>query len=91
MIPTNDGDSPGVELSSGSSSPLAAISEHVHGVNCLAFSPDSQLLASLGDPNDGFLRLWRISQRSGTVAFLASNRCISNVRKMAWVGDFLVT
>lgn len=71
--------------------PLTALSDHTFGVRCLAFSPDSQHLASLGDVNDGFLYVWSVNQKTGTARLHGSNRCISNIRQIVWLGDNLVT
>ena len=70
---------------------LSTISEHTFGVRLLSFSPDSQLLASLGDVNDGFLYIWRVNDRTGAHSLLASNKCTTVVKDMAWLGKNLVT
>ncbi|KAB8346188.1 hypothetical protein FH972_023234 [Carpinus fangiana] len=71
--------------------PLVAVSEHTYGVRCVAFSPDSQYLASLGEVNDGFLYIWRINRTTGSAMLQASNKCTSYIRQMAWMGNTLVT
>ncbi|KAI9826175.1 MAG: hypothetical protein M1819_007431 [Sarea resinae] len=71
--------------------PLAVLSEHGHGVRCVAFSPNSQFLASLGTMNDGFLYIWAVNPRTGSARLLSSNKCTSHVRHMAWMGNKLVT
>lgn len=71
--------------------PLTSLTDHTFGVRCVAFSPDSQYLASLGGPNDGFLYVWRINERSGAATLFASNKCTSNITQMAWMGTKLVT
>ncbi|KAL1954390.1 hypothetical protein VTO42DRAFT_1205 [Malbranchea cinnamomea] len=72
-------------------SPLSIMSEHSHGVRFLAFSPNSQFLASLGDVNDGFLFVWAVNLRSGAVRLHSANKCTSFVRDMCWIGHSLVT
>ncbi|KAL9087853.1 MAG: hypothetical protein Q9165_006415 [Trypethelium subeluteriae] len=72
-----------------SDSPLASMAEHSYGVQCVAFSPDSQFLASLGNINDGFLHIWRIGHR-GNASLHASAKCTSNVRQIAWTGSVLI-
>ncbi|KAL1605346.1 hypothetical protein SLS60_004894 [Paraconiothyrium brasiliense] len=74
-----------------SETPLTALSEHTFGVRCLAFSPDAQFLASLGSPNDGFLYVWSINSRTGAATLYASNKCTSNISRIAWMGNTLVT
>jgi len=71
--------------------PLAALADHTFGVNCLAFSPDARYLASLGSANDGFLHVWAISPRTGAAALHASNKCVSHVNRMAWMGTKIIT
>ncbi|KAI9707864.1 MAG: hypothetical protein M1820_004470 [Bogoriella megaspora] len=78
------------ELDQSSDLPLSSTCEHLYGVHSVAFSPDSQFLASLGNVNDGFLHIWRIGPR-GNVSLHSSNKCTSTVRHMAWVGSSLVT
>jgi WD40 repeat protein len=67
------------------------LSEHTFAVRCLAYSPDSQLLATLGDINDGFLYIWSINAKNGSYTVRASNKCTTNVNSMAWVGNNLIT
>lgn len=71
--------------------PLTALSDHAFGVRCVAFSPDSQYLASLGTPNDGFLYIWSISQKTGAAILHASNKCTSTISQIAWLGSNLIT
>jgi len=71
--------------------PLTILSDHTFGVRCVAFSADSQYLASLGDINDGFLYIWAIDHRTGSATLHASNKCTSQIRQIAWLGSNLVT
>jgi WD40 repeat protein len=57
----------------------------------VAFSPNSQYLASLGASNDGFLYVWSINSRNGSATLYASNKCTSNITQIAWMGSSLVT
>lgn len=74
-----------------SDTPLTCLSDHTFGVRCVSFSPDSQYLASLGLANDGFLYIWSINSRTGSATLFASNKCTSNINKMAWLGSSLIT
>ncbi|KAL5116034.1 hypothetical protein ACEQ8H_006045 [Pleosporales sp. CAS-2024a] len=74
-----------------SDTPLTSLLEHTIGVNCLAFSPDSRYLASLGCSTDGFLYIWSIDSRTASASLCASNKCVSNVNCMAWMGNKLIT
>lgn len=74
-----------------SDTPLTCISDHTFGVRCVSFSPDSQYLASLGSANDGFLYVWSINSRTGSATLFASNKCTSNINKIAWLGTSLIT
>lgn len=78
-----------LELSSNI--PLSIITEHSFGVRSLAFSPDSQYLATLGDMNDGFLFVWAINSKTGSARLHSTNKCTSTIHDMAWVGNNLVT
>ncbi|KAK3061439.1 hypothetical protein LTS18_006276, partial [Coniosporium uncinatum] len=71
--------------------PLTCLSDHTFGVRCVAFSPDSRYLASLGSSNDGFLYVWSVNRKTGAATLLATNKCSSNITRMAWVGSNLVT
>ncbi|KAH8590233.1 WD repeat protein-like protein [Bisporella sp. PMI_857] len=71
--------------------PLAILSEHTFGVRAVAFSPKQNYLASLGTPNDGFLYVWSINQRTGAAKLHSSNKCTSSVKQMIWLGDNIVT
>ncbi|KAL8827201.1 MAG: hypothetical protein Q9191_003335 [Dirinaria sp. TL-2023a] len=71
--------------------PLTILNEHSKfGVHSLAFSPDSRWLCSLGNVNDGFVFLWSIS-KNGSARLHSSNKCISNVQDIAWMGNCVVT
>jgi WD40 repeat protein len=72
-------------------SPVYSMCEHTFGVQSVSFGPDSRYLASLGTVNDGFLYIWSIDERGGTPTLIASNKCITSVRHMAWMGCSLVT
>lgn len=76
---------------SSSDTPLVSISEHMFGVNAVAWSPDSKYLASLGAANDGFLYLWRIDPKTGAAKLFQQNRCTSYIRGMIWMGNNLIT
>ncbi|KAF2668276.1 WD40 repeat-like protein [Microthyrium microscopicum] len=72
-------------------SPLTCLPDHTFGVRCVAFSPNSQYLASLGAANDGFLYIWSINSRNGSASLYASNKCTSNICQIAWMGSNLIT
>jgi WD40 repeat protein len=71
--------------------PLAILNEHTYGVRAVCFSPDQKYLASLGSPNDGFLYVWAINQRTGAPKLHSSNKCTSFVKQMIWLGNNIVT
>lgn len=71
--------------------PVTVIPEHTFGVQAVAFSPDSRYLASLGTVNDGFLYVWNIDERTGAASLMASNKCTSAIKQIAWFGSNLVT
>lgn len=71
--------------------PLSVINEHSLGVKCIAFSPDSRYLATLGESNDGFLFIWNVNPKTGVVQLCATNKCTTNVCHMAWCGQNLIT
>lgn len=71
--------------------PLSILNEHTFGVRSLAFSPDSQYLATLGNPNDGFLFIWMINLKNGSAKLHSANKCTSIIKDMCWVGRSLVT
>ncbi|KAJ6100206.1 hypothetical protein N7467_001741 [Penicillium canescens] len=71
--------------------PLSILNEHTFGVCSLAFSPDSQYLATLGNPNDGFLFIWAINLKNGSAKLHSANKCTSYIKDMCWVGHTLVT
>lgn len=71
--------------------PLSILSEHTFGVRSLAFSFNSQYLATLGDMNDGFLLVWNINLRNGFARLHYINKCTSFVRDMCWIGQTLIT
>ena len=74
-----------------SDTPLTALAEHSFGVNCVAFSPDSRYLASIGTAQDGFLYVWSINPRTGAATLHSSNKCVSNINRMTWMGNKLIT
>lgn len=71
--------------------PLSILSEHTFGVRSLAFSSNSQYLASLGDVNDGFLFVWAVNLKNGSARLHSTNKCTSFVRDTCWMGQALVT
>ncbi|OWP02392.1 hypothetical protein B2J93_3180 [Marssonina coronariae] len=71
--------------------PLSILNEHTYGVKAVAFSPDQRYLVSLGAPNDGFLYVWSINQRTGAAKLHSSNKCTSFVKQMVWLGSSIVT
>ncbi|KAJ5123877.1 uncharacterized protein N7515_007702 [Penicillium bovifimosum] len=71
--------------------PLSILNEHTIGVRSLAFSPDSQYLASLGSPNDGFLFIWTVNLKNGSAKLHSVNKCTASIKDMCWVGQSLVT
>jgi WD40 repeat protein len=71
--------------------PLSILNEHTIGVRSLAFSPDSQYLATLGSPNDGFLFIWTINLKNGSAKLHSVNKCTASIKDMCWVGQSLVT
>ncbi|KAI9373878.1 quinon protein alcohol dehydrogenase-like superfamily [Aspergillus egyptiacus] len=74
-----------------SDTPLSILTEHSFGVRALAWSPNSQYLATLGDVNDGFLFIWSISLKNGAAKLQLTNKCTTVVRDMTWLGQALVT
>lgn len=71
--------------------PLSILHDHTFGIHSLAFSPDSQYLATLGNVNDGFLFIWAINLKNGSAKLHSANKCTSFVRDMCWLGQSLVT
>ncbi|KAL1652717.1 hypothetical protein SLS61_004699 [Didymella pomorum] len=84
LIFSNSSDAP-------SDTPLTSLVEHQYGVNCVAFSPDSRYLASIGTAQDGFLYVWSIHPRTGAAMLHSSNKCVSNINRMTWMGNKLIT
>ncbi|KAL3469882.1 WD40-repeat-containing domain protein [Aspergillus californicus] len=71
--------------------PLSILTEHSFGVRALAWSSDSQYLATLGDANDGFLFIWSIGLKNGSAKLHSANKCTTVVRDMKWLGQTLIT
>ncbi|PWY71664.1 WD40 repeat-like protein [Aspergillus heteromorphus CBS 117.55] len=71
--------------------PLSILTEHTFGVRGLAFSSDSQYLATLGDVNDGFLFVWSVNLKNGSAKLHSTNKCTTSVRDMCWMGQTLIT
>ena len=71
--------------------PLSILTEHSFGVRCVAFSPSSQWLATLGDVNDGFLFIWSINAKTGSARLHFTNKCTASVLSMAWCSNSLIT
>lgn len=78
-------------LDTSSDTPLAILNEHTFGVRAVAFSSDQKYLASLGSPNDGFLYVWSINQRTGAPKLHSSNKCTTSIKQMIWLGNSIVT
>ncbi|KAJ6260244.1 Mitogen-activated protein kinase [Drechslerella dactyloides] len=82
----------GVDPSCSDLVPFAILTEHTYGVKCVAFSPCSQYLASIGQINDGCLYIWSMPTAKGApVKLHSSNRCTNLVYDMAWIGKGLIT
>lgn len=60
-------------------------------MRAVAFSPDQKYLVSLGTPNDGFLYVWSINQRTGAAKLHSSNKCTSFVKQVIWLGNNIIT
>ena len=71
--------------------PVSIVSDHTFGLSCVAFSPDSRYLATLGNLNDGFLFIWTISPKTGSLTLHSTNKCTTNIFSMVWCGQSLVT
>lgn len=71
--------------------PLSIMSEHTYGVRAVAFSPDGKYLATLGEPNDGFLFMWSVNVKTGSVKLHSANRCTTSISDMVWCGNTLIT
>lgn len=71
--------------------PLTILTEHSYGVRCVAFSPDSRWLATLGDANDGFLFIWSVNQKTGAAKLHFTNRCTATVLDIKWCKNNLIT
>jgi WD40 repeat protein len=71
--------------------PVSIVSDHAFGLKCVAFSPDSRYLATLGHLNDGYLFVWAINQRTGSLTLHSANKCTTNICQMTWCGQYLVT
>ncbi len=71
--------------------PLTILTEHSFGVRCVAFSPNSRWLATLGDVNDGFLFIWSVNAKTGAARLHFTNKCTASVLDMAWCGNNLIT
>lgn len=71
--------------------PLTVMTEHSFGVRALAFSSNSQYLATLGDMNDGFLFVWSVSLKTAAAKLHSTNKCTALVRDMCWMGQTLIT
>ncbi|KAI5288198.1 hypothetical protein KEM54_005394 [Ascosphaera aggregata] len=76
---------------SSNDAPLSVMTEHSFGVKSIAFSPDSQFLATLGDINDGFLNVWAVNVKTGAAKLHSTNKCTSVVKGMCFVGNNVVT
>lgn len=74
-----------------SDQPAHIITEHRFGIHAVSFDDSGDLLATLGVINDGFLYIWSMDQKPGSAVLLASNKCTTVVKQMAWMGRSLVT
>ena len=74
-----------------SDTPVSIVSDHGFGLKCVAFSLDSRYLATLGSLNDGFLFIWAVQPKTGSLTLQATNKCTSNICAMTWCGQSLVT
>ncbi|KAI9819448.1 MAG: hypothetical protein M1832_004011 [Thelocarpon impressellum] len=65
--------------------PVAIIVEHTFGVSAVAWSTDSRYLATLGTSQDGYLHVFTVNARTGSVRLHASNKCTSFVNSLVWL------
>ena len=71
--------------------PTTSLHEHTFGVRCMAFSNDSRWLCSVGDLHDGFIYMWSINAKTGTARLHSSNKCITPIQGIAWIGNSVTT
>lgn len=69
--------------------PFAILQEHSFGVKQIVFSPDSRYFSSLGDYNDGYLNVWKLTGSSVQLRY--ANKCTSIVGDMVWHDDGTTT
>lgn len=70
--------------------PVYIINEHQFGIQNIQFAPDSKRLVSLGLINDGFINVWKLSNKK--VTMIASNKCSFVVNKIIWQNyDSIIT
>ncbi|AAS51311.1 ACR085Cp [Eremothecium gossypii ATCC 10895] len=70
--------------------PVFVIQQHSFGVANLKFHPsDSRVFMSLGQINDGFLHVWRLT--STNVVLLGTNKNISSVTDVLWCNSKFIT
>lgn len=71
--------------------PTSIVSDHSHGIRCIAFSSDMKFLATLGNLNDGFLFVWSLNAKTGQLTLHSANKCTTNIHDMTWCGNDLIT
>lgn len=59
--------------------------QHNFGVLFTKFSPNGEYLLSVGAPQDGYVYVYGVKNRELEV--LASNKCIANLKDIAWIND----
>ena len=70
--------------------PCSILSDHSFGVASVAFSDNSRWLCTLGSTFDGFILIYSINAKTRVAKLHSSNKC-SNVHRVIWMGDSVLS